>query len=74
MKGEITKQIMSCMDEDGWIDHKKFSELYPSLSIINDALEELERKGFISVDRSDDGIADFEPTLKLVELRKQLKL
>lgn len=71
MHGQITKDLISCIQPDGFLDHKKFSSLHPMSDSLYKDLEKLASKGLISVDRDGMGrIVEFEATKALIDLGK----
>lgn len=71
MNGQITKDLISCIQSDGFLDHKRFATLHPLSNSLRKDLEILVSKGLITVDRDGMGeIVDFEPTQALIDLGK----
>lgn len=70
MHGEISRDLLACINDDGDLDQALFLSIRPMSRSLADALFELERLGYVSIDHnsmSPFGIADFDVNLSFIE-------
>ena len=73
MNGNLTRDIIACIDENDDFDMNKFLSMHPMTPQLEKSLNELEILGLVSIDRKyDNKINDFDITEAILKLRKRV--
>ena len=69
MHGELTRDLISCIDKNGDLDRLRFLSLHPMGEALARDLDILEKRGYVTTDRDGSGnIVEFDITRKLLKL------
>lgn len=73
MNGQLTRDLLACVDENNDFDIGKFLSAHPLSYQVEQALIKLEQLGYVTIDyKHDHHINDFDITEKLLSLRKSV--
>lgn len=67
--GPITKDLIACLDGES-INTTKFFSMRPQTDNVKNALYDLRKKGYITMDEGDNRIIEIAATQRLLDLAK----